>query len=192
MNLYDKKFVHFEWEDKLEGKEGFFADSAEDLKYRVNNCCGYKNNVLESGDERYPFSDGNESNWRFFYYDPNYKCKRAYAKGKAIQIKFEDIWLNISTPNWEESSEYRIKPEEPKSRRMTYRELAEWLAKGNGQYMLETNIIYNVVTAYDLPRDNVEIGKEYKIRRWGSDEWIEPTVDEFNKDFRHEGLSKGE
>lgn len=32
MELYDKKYVYFEWDDKLEGKKGFCGTSIEDLK----------------------------------------------------------------------------------------------------------------------------------------------------------------
>lgn len=32
MELFNKKFVYFMWEDLLEGKEGFFADSNKDVK----------------------------------------------------------------------------------------------------------------------------------------------------------------
>ena len=34
-SLFDKKYVHFMWEDELEGKKGFFADGISDLKGNV-------------------------------------------------------------------------------------------------------------------------------------------------------------
>ena len=36
MELFDKKYVYFMWDDSLEGKEGFFADDISVLAARVN------------------------------------------------------------------------------------------------------------------------------------------------------------
>lgn len=32
MELFDKRFVHFMWDDSLKGKVGFFADSIDELR----------------------------------------------------------------------------------------------------------------------------------------------------------------
>ena len=75
---------------------------------------------------------------------------------------------------------------EPENRRMTFRELAEWLAKGNGQYTSGCTAVtlfgYNKIDE----KDNSECPGVYKIRKWGSDKWIEPTIDIYNADIKGE------
>lgn len=68
-------------------------------------------------------------------------------------------------------------PEEQKPRRATNRELAKWLAQGNGEYSTKigngicSQSVYNKGTC-----DNV--CPEYiVIRKWNDAEWHEPTVD---------------
>ena len=86
----------------------------------------------------------------------------------------------------QEDIEYRTKPEEPQSRRMTYRELAEWLSKGNGQYKVHESSSYYNSLACCSSEDCKEVPVDYKLRRWGSDEWIEPTVDVYEQDCKKE------
>ena len=65
--------------------------------------------------------------------------------------------------------------EEPKKpRRMTNRELAKWLAQGNGQ---KATINGNAVCChnYDLDDDNKEV-EDCMIRGWDEAEWHEPIV----------------
>ena len=187
MELFDKRFVNFVWSDELQGKAGFFADNIDGLMIDVNNNENCTDIVSKSDFDHVPFH-GNGCDWRFFYHDRNYECKCAYAEGKQIQYELDGEWVdldNADNPNWESGYNFRIKPEEPKSRRMTHRELAEWLAKGYGQAKASgrcaiTQIIYSNIDEID----NVEIPKEYKIRRWDSNEWIEPTFDVYNADCR--------
>lgn len=175
MELFDKRFVIFVWDDGLQGKEGFFADFIDQLRNNVNNN-EWTNIVSKSDTDRLPFHE-RDCNWQFFYYDPNYKCKLAYSEGKQIQILYKGDWIDCYDPEWVDDVEYRIKPEEPKSRRMTYRELAEWLAKGNGQAKAGRCAITQLIYSNFDKIDNMEIPEEYKIRRWNSNEWIEPTYD---------------
>ena len=116
MELFDKRFVHFMWEDELEGKEGFFADDIATLEGFVKS----KSSVFTVRKSKFkdkPFSIKN-GGFRFFYYDPNYKCKCAYAEGKQIQhTLFSNDWIDCKgEPNWENESNFRIKPEEPNAR----------------------------------------------------------------------------
>lgn len=67
-------------------------------------------------------------------------------------------------------------PEEPKPRRATNRELAEWLAKGNGQKS-GNNGIACVSYSYGHLTDDCEIDKNVVVRKWGDTDWHEPTVD---------------
>lgn len=71
------------------------------------------------------------------------------------------------------------------TRRMTNRELAEYLAKGNGEMKTiyfspnDFKCIYTVKTSYDYAEgtENEEIGNHIRIRDFGSDEWREPLVE---------------
>lgn len=68
-------------------------------------------------------------------------------------------------------------PDKMKPKRMTNRQLAEWLAQGNGQFT-------NVNATYAWTELNVLKEKEdrpcvpeWRIRKWEDTEWHEPTVD---------------
>lgn len=73
--------------------------------------------------------------------------------------------------------------EEPSSQRMTNRQLLEWLSKRNGFYCVGEDV-YN--TFYCLKKDlNNEVAKGIKIYTWDSDEWVEPTLDVYERDCKH-------
>ena len=77
--------------------------------------------------------------------------------------------------------------EEQQKKRMTYRQLSEWLAKGNGQYTADNYLnIYTELSYYNSQdNSNDEVSDGCTIRAWGSDEWIEPTVDVYLRDCKH-------
>lgn len=112
MELYNSKFVYFEWDDVLEGKDVFLADYISVLKDRVNGNLKAEK-VRANGGEDFPFYGitYNET-YSFAYYDPNYECKRAYAEGKQIQFKHGNTWKEVAgEPMWDPYNIYRIKPE---------------------------------------------------------------------------------
>lgn len=115
MELFDKKFVHFMWEDELEGKEGFVADNICELTNCVLGGNFHRTQVRKSVSPSSPFRDTNNNNdWLFFYYDHNYKVKKAYNEGKQIQCRSNSAykWIDDTNPTWEDAFEYRIKPTE--------------------------------------------------------------------------------
>ena len=188
MNLFDKKFVHFMWDEELKGKKVFYEDSIDNLIYDVEND-SIRDTVVEQDRDSIVVEDSNYEKhiWNFVYYDPYYECRRAYNEGKVIQFKslIDDVWCDCGIlEDLLDNYEYRIKPEEEsKQKRMTYRQLAEWLAKGNGEYSPNRTSGMSYITfeyRHDLPEE--EVPDSYKICRWGSDEWLEPTVDEYLKD----------
>ena len=71
-------------------------------------------------------------------------------------------------------------PEEPKPRRATNRELAKWLAQGNGQISkVEDGVLYTS-SSWDYHReDDSFVKEEYRIRvrKWDDTDWNEPTID---------------
>lgn len=70
-------------------------------------------------------------------------------------------------------------------KRMTNLQLAQWLAKGNGQlsYSSVTALVrgVHIVHSYDLANELDECSDKILVREWGSSEWIEPTVDLLDK-----------
>lgn len=186
MELFDKRFVYFMWDEKLKGKKVFTSDVISCLIELVNKVED-RSQVYEflDDDDSFPFEDTSGTPWRFVYYDPNYDCKIAFAEGKNIEVRDGDNWIPATSPCWSDEYEYRIKPEESDNKRMTYRQLAEWLAKGNGQYRTERSIGANSMTSLAVytPNENKEINYVWEIRRWNSDEWIKPTVAVYKEDI---------
>lgn len=76
--------------------------------------------------------------------------------------------------------------EEPPKKLMTYRQLAEWLARGNGQCRyIHDRVNSNVNTSLYYPDENSDASVDSMvIRPWNSDEWIEPTVDIYERDCK--------
>ena len=71
-------------------------------------------------------------------------------------------------------------PEELKPRRATNRELAKWLAQGNGEWKWGgsnscfTNGYYYSCTSDDANRP---VSDDILVRKWDDTQWHEPTVD---------------
>lgn len=59
-------------------------------------------------------------------------------------------------------------------RRATNRELAKWLAQGNGQYQMSGGKIWTE-HPYDIGQDDDACSKFVKVRKWCDNEWHEPT-----------------
>lgn len=81
---------------------------------------------------------------------------------------------------WEFIYPYEELPEEL----MSNRQFAEWIAKENGQYTAEHwNTIY---TEHDYAKghDEEKVPSDYRIRPWGSDEWVVPTVAIYLRDCK--------
>lgn len=81
-------------------------------------------------------------------------------------------------------------PEEPKPRMATYRELAKWLAQGNGDALvlmqMTNGLSREVVTTsshYFSGKDNEAVSYGYNgqhckgVRKWDDTDWHKPTVD---------------
>lgn len=66
-------------------------------------------------------------------------------------------------------------PEEPKPRRATNRELAKWIASGNGEIK---DIIDVAITFCSYPNglENTEVRNGIKVRKWEDTDWHEPDV----------------
>lgn len=177
MPKFDKRFVHFMWDDELEGKTVFFADYIPTLQQKVeNNSIKDYTKVIQS-DEMLPFRmEDRRATWQFVYFDPNYKLKLAHEQGKRIECKrkgdaWED-WDYTPSPAWLDDHEYRIMSEENP---ITNRELAQWLVEGYGQftYMSGNEAMYHY--SYTRSEDDTPIHKDIRVRLWKDSEWHEPT-----------------
>lgn len=98
----------------------------------------------------------------------------------SYDSKYDEPWgteqcnnyLHVYPVEWnKEKVEKSSKPQ-----RMTNQQLMRWLAKGNG---LITNSIDYVGTYFSVLGKNLDkpCSDEFKVRKWDSEEWIEPTVD---------------
>lgn len=101
------------------------------------------------------------------------------ANGKTFAVTHQlyssdpciwDIWEHCGT--FEEISE-----ESTKSRMATYRELAMWLAKGNGEYKIMGYLGAGTKHEYMEEHANKPLSHDYYIRKWTETEWHEPTID---------------
>lgn len=104
----------------------------------------------------------------------------AYLEGKDIQVSYGGgIWDDTEYPEWNwDIIKYRVKPDEvdePK-KLMTYRQLAELMAKGYGEFRLRHSLLVKTHFKYDINNED-KPKNDVLIRPWGSDEWLDPTVD---------------
>ena len=79
---------------------------------------------------------------------------------------------------------------------MTNRQLAEWFAKSNGQrgYLknkhnpkegIDPEYLFTC-HEYDARRDDEPCSEAVRIRSWGSDEWVKPTLEIYKRDCKGE------
>lgn len=186
MELFDKKYVYFMWNDKLEGKKGFVADYIDTLVNLVNlnsNMC----TISKTNHNSYPFVSDRMSlgfNFsQFAYYDPNYELKVAHLNGVAIEFYDEELkkWVEEKEPKWWDNVKYRVKQNDVKQNDVkqndkfcTNRQLAKWLAQGNGECMIGLR-----ASTYYVYKES-EANKELKytlVRKWNHEDWHSPTLD---------------
>lgn len=179
MKLFNKKFVYFMWDDELTDKECFVADNIYDLMHNVDvNDKKYKV-IRNQKNGPFPFITEN-TGYKFAYYDPTYEYKIAYNEGKQIQYQDIDLeWYDcIGIPPFG-FNKLRIKSE---YKLMTYRQLAEWLGRGNGEFMYRLGIATTSVISYLISDENSEVSQDIRIRKWNSNEWIKPTLAIYEED----------
>lgn len=177
MPKFETKYIHVKWSDELNGKHVFFADHSLYLKERVeNNDIRYYKEVTRGG-SYLPFRTRyTEECWKFCYYDPYYDLKVALEQGKVIQVDTSE-WKDLLFPFWDLNPErYRIKPEEPdESKPVTNRELARWLAHGNGELFFPEVERCCTNFNYDDDKRNKPIDTRFLVIKWEDEEWVKPT-----------------
>ena len=87
----------------------------------------------------------------------------------GVAITSDHIWYNNCA----------LLPEKPAQRRATNRELAKWLAQGNGECCFGTSSEKRISAnfGYGLQEQNTEVCSLVSVRKWDDTEWNEPTVD---------------
>lgn len=106
---------------------------------------------------------------------------QAMAEGKVIQYfeVHQNKWTDKDEPCFtDDIKNYRIKPEQ----RMTYIQLMKWLNEGNGMFKYN-GFCYTNKSISEKELNN-EVDKHIVIRIWDSEEWIEPTVDIYERDCK--------
>lgn len=189
MPVFEKRYVHFMDDKSLEGVEGFFADDIANLVLSVEHNVRTWYGKIQSIDYTLPyvFKYDDKTAFKFFYYDPNYEIKIAHENGKTIQVLYNSDWYDILPGHkWISHETYRIKPEpekikcspkqEPeKEKLISYRDLAIWLSKGNGEFFIEGKHTGSHCLFYNLDFANEPIPDTYLIRKWEDTGWVKPT-----------------
>lgn len=191
MDLFDKQYVYCFYDERLNGKQGFFSDSLSSLRLYVNSVDTQKiHTVAESDDFSYQFlcvrdcDNEDDEMYRFFYYDPFYDLKVKQQEGHVIQYYdlINDQWIDCN-PAWITNIEYRVKPNVSTDRLCTNKELMQWLAQGNGMVRNEqiddTGIIRRGLVQTNMIVDTSELDLDVidkVIRRWDDDNWHIPMI----------------
>lgn len=173
MALWDKKFVRCFWEEELEGKLVFIADTVVRLQALVEGG-GERYKAKYSGYASFPYKDSDDERYRFCYYDPLYDIKQAFFEGKQIEVRRDggDKWEDCDEPSWILGAGcYRVKEEQ----RATKRDLAQWLARGNGEYLSPYSLTWFAQYTYTDGKEDEELEEGMLVRRWEEASGHEPT-----------------
>ena len=96
-----------------------------------------------------------------------------YAIGpRSMMFPVRTINLNSDI----EGTQYQCCAEIPKPRRATMRELAKWLAQGNGE-MKVGELVKHYFFEIKYYEEDFPSYESWKIRKWEDTEWHEPTID---------------
>lgn len=127
-----------------------------------------------------------------YWYSDNLSLLKTYVEennmrfnGKLTRIEGNDICpfhldRNSECFSWQYLYPYK----EPPKQRMTNRMLSEWLIKGNGERKRNYSDSVRPLHSYDIYKGNDFVDENIRIRPWDSEEWIEPTVDIYERDCK--------
>lgn len=106
--------------------------------------------------------------------------KKMLVWGRYECINELDVYAIVSRKDFPvicENSTWRHCAEIPEAKLATYRELARWLAEGNGEVNDELNDEGAIYTQlfYCKGRENDFVGDSIHVRKWTDTEWHEPT-----------------
>lgn len=92
--IYSKSYVHFEWDESLEGRKGWMANSIGQIKSMLirNVTPGY---IYRTGCDEHPFEDIEGDLYRFAYYDPYYDFRYALLNGEPVEFSYTGGWRTL-------------------------------------------------------------------------------------------------
>lgn len=97
------------------------------------------------------------------------------VEGFLVSGYCQGRWLVEANKDW--SHVYPIEWNKKPKKRMTNRQLAMWLAKGNGE-LSSVNLVNSYhFHSYLKSEANDFVYEGILVRKWDSEEWIKPTVD---------------
>ena len=98
-------------------------------------------------------------------------CSIVETKVYAI-VSRKDFPVICGNSNWRHCAEI---PKVPELELVTYRELARWLAEGNGEVMWADTVLSN--WNYSTDEESKALDKSFSVRKWDDTEWHEPTLE---------------
>lgn len=107
------------------------------------------------------------------------KEKTAYELKNVKKGSFYPFIIDVIT-----GFQFLYPYEEPPKQRMTNIQLMEWLAKGNGLYRYKGAEYLNISLTRLNDDVNNKVDEGLLIKSWDSEEWIEPTVDIYERDCK--------
>ena len=85
-------------------------------------------------------------------------------------VSRKDFPVICENSTWRHCAEI---PEVPELEIVTYRELARWLAEGNGEVVWANNVLSN--WNYSTDEENKALDESLSVRKWDDIEWHKPT-----------------
>ena len=82
----------------------------------------------------------------------------------------KDFPVICENSTWQHCAEI---PKVPELELVTYRELASWLAEGNGEVMWANNVLSN--WNYSTDEESKALDESLSVRKWDDTEWHKPT-----------------
>ena len=85
-------------------------------------------------------------------------------------VSRKDFPVICGNSNWRHCAEI---PKVTELELVTYRELARWLAEGNGEVMWANNVLSN--WNYSTDEESKALDESFSVRKWGDTQWHKPT-----------------
>lgn len=91
-------------------------------------------------------------------------------------VSRKDFPVICENSTWKHCAEI---PKVPELKLVTYRELARWLAEGNGEVNDDLNDEGAIYTSqcYWKGQENDAVGDSLRVRKWDDTEWHKPTME---------------
>lgn len=109
--VYSASYVHFDWDESLEGCRGWMANSIGQIISMVSRNVSPQY-IYRTGGNKHPFKDVDGHLYKFAYFDPYYDFRWALLNGEPVEFSYTGGWQTLehcvfSFP----ASYYRLKSE---------------------------------------------------------------------------------